>query len=101
MDDEILRQKVLDPQLPGVAYMLIWGELSEESEGHRALSRVLFDEESVSSPEDAGNRDLSDPVVRQGVFDCARQFNDVRQACEKILSEITTARNRRPWWKFW
>lgn len=88
MDDEMLRQRVLDRQLPGVAYMLIWGELDEASEGCSALSRVIFDYESVSNPDDAPNRDLSDPAVRQGVLECALRHTDVRQACEKVLSEI-------------
>lgn len=88
MDDETLRQQILDDQLAGVAYMLIWGELSEESEGYGALSRVLFDYESVSDPEQATNRDLSDPNVRQGVLDCAMRYSDVRNACEKVLSAI-------------
>jgi hypothetical protein len=93
MDDEMLRQRVLDHRFPGGAFMFVWGELSEESEGYSALSQVLFDHESVSNPDDAPNRDLSDPAVRQGVLDCAMRYDDVRQACEKVICEITSDEN--------
>ena len=98
---ESFREALLDPRLPGVAYMLVWGELSEGSQGHLALSQVLFDCEAAPSPDDAPTRDLSDASVRQGVYDCAMRYPDVRQACEKVLGEIGAAKTSRPWWKFW
>jgi hypothetical protein len=79
IDPERLLRLLLDARLPGVAYMLVWGELREGSDGYTALSDVLFEDELT--------RDLSQPSVRQGVYECALQYPDVRQACEKVLRE--------------
>ena len=89
MSDEILGQIIINAKFSGIAYMFIWGELSEESEGYRALSEVLFDYETVADPENAPSRDLTDPNVRRGVLECAMRFDDVRQACEKVISELS------------
>jgi len=101
LNNDRLRKIICDEGLPGLTYMLVWGELDEDSEGHIALSKVLFDHESVVNPDDAPNRDLSDPSVRQGVFDCAMRYSNVRKAIESVLSEISADEGQRHWWKFW
>ena len=100
-DDEKLRESICDEELPGITFMLVWGELDEHSDGHRALSDVLFDHESVDNPDDAPNRDLSDPEVRRRVFECVMEYGDVRVALEKVLRAVDAADRKKPWWRFW
>ena len=91
-----LREFLSNKDLPGITYMLLWGELDEESEGYRSLSKVLFDYESVDDPDKAPNRDLSDLKVRAGVVDCAIRYPEVGQAAAQLMRRI-----QKPWWKFW
>ena len=99
-DNARLREIICDGGLPGVAYILVWSELDEESEGYEALSKVLFDHEAADNSENAPTRDLSDSAVRQAVFDCVSQHAEVREAFENVLTE-TLAQGKRPWWRFW
>jgi hypothetical protein len=99
LDNEKLRQMVCDDGLPGITYMLVWSQLDEESEGYEALSKALFDHDSVADPDEAPNRDLSDPTVRRGVFDCVMHHADVRRAFERVLAE--GRKGQKPWWRFW
>jgi hypothetical protein len=101
LNHDRLRGVFCDEGLPGITYMFVWGKLDEGSEGHIAFSQVLFAHESVENPDDAPNRDLSDPSVRQGVFDCAMRYSDVRKAIESVLTEISASEAKRQWWKFW
>ena len=91
-----LREFLLDENLPGIAYILLWEELDEESDGYGTLSKVLFDYESVDDPDIAPTRDLSDPKVRAGVADCAIKYPEVGKAVAQAIR-----RTRKPWWKFW
>ncbi len=101
LDAAGFRRVLLDAELPGLAYALVWGELREGSEARDALSRVLFDSDAVSDPDEAPIRDLSDPAVRQGIYECAIQYPEVRAACEKLLRETGWAGRARPWWRRW
>jgi hypothetical protein len=101
IDDETLREVLCNDVFPGIAYMLIWGELDKHSDGYRALSKVLFDDDFTRDPDNAPNRDFSDPEVRRGVFQCAMEHADVRAAVEKVLAEIAAGGRKKPWWRFW
>jgi hypothetical protein len=101
LGDNQLREMICDENLPGVAYMLVWSELDEDSDGHNALSQVLFDHESVENPDDAPTRDLLGRAVRMGVFNCALRHSDVRNAIEDVLSGFSEDIEKKPWWKFW
>jgi hypothetical protein len=101
LDDDRLREIVCDDGLPGITYILVWGELDEDSRGYKDLSQVLFGYEAGGNPDDAPSKDLSDPAVRQGVFDCALRHSDVRDALENVLSEISAVKRAKPWWRFW
>jgi hypothetical protein len=83
-----LQQILRDDATPGVLYMLIWSELEEDTDAYRALSDVLFAHESVTDPDDAPARDLSDPTVRNGVADCAARFPEIHAAAERVIVEI-------------
>lgn len=91
-DADKLRKYLLNADLPGVAYMLIWGDLDEASEAYAELQDVLFDGPS----EDAPCRDLSDPKVRAGVTECALKYPEIAAAVRKQIRRLS-----RPWWKFW
>ena len=101
IDAEKLREIICDDGLSGITYMLVWSELEERSDGHRALSDVLFDHESVDNPDDAPNRDLSDPEVRRRVFECMMEYPDVRAVAEKVIRGIAPGDRKKPWWQFW
>jgi hypothetical protein len=100
-NNDQLREKICNQHLPGVAYIFVCGKLDEHSESYTALSQVLFDYESAKNPDEVPTRDLSDPSVRQGVFDCAMRYSDVRKAFESMFTEISAIGMKRPWWKFW
>jgi hypothetical protein len=101
IDAEKLREIICDDGLAGITYMLVWGELDEDSEGYRALSDVLFDDESADNPDGAPSRDLSDPEVRRRVFECVMQYPDVRAAVERVLRDIAAGDRKKPWSQFW
>jgi hypothetical protein len=96
IDPHELRRFLLDENLPGTAYALIWADLDENTEAYAALSDVLFDRDKAEDPENAPARNLADPMVRAGVTDCAMRYPEVAAAAMKVLRDI-----RRPWWKFW
>ena len=85
-----LRQILLDEATPGMIFMLIWSELDEESEAYRALTEVLFDHDAVDDPEQAPNRDLSDPSVKTNVADCAARYPEIHAAAERVIDEINS-----------
>ena len=85
---EDLKELVFHETFPGIAFILIWNELEENSQAALALEKVLFDLESADDPEQGPTRDLSDPHVKQGVLDCAMQFADVRRELEKIVDNL-------------
>jgi hypothetical protein len=96
VDPNELRKFLGDKELPGLTYILIWGELDEDSEGYTALSQVLFEQVAVGDPEVAPTRDLGDFKVRAGVVDCAIRYPEVGRATAKLMRRL-----RKPWWKFW
>ena len=69
-------------------FMLIWSQLEEDSEAHRALSRVLFDEDAVDDADDAPCRDLSDLSLRLHVADCVARYPEIHAAAERVIGEI-------------
>jgi hypothetical protein len=96
VDAHALRRFLLNEQLPGTAYALIWADLDEQSEAYAALSEVMFDYDETDDLDNAPVRNLADPKVRAGVVDCAMRYPEIAAAAAKLMREI-----RRPWWKFW
>jgi hypothetical protein len=92
IDPSRLCEILLDENVPGMLFMLIWSEVDEESEGYRALSHVLFDEEEVDDESEGRCRDGSDPVrspvMRRNVADCVERYSEVRLAAERVILEI-------------
>jgi hypothetical protein len=83
-----LRRFLLDDRISGILFMLIWSELEENSEAHRALSKVLFGEDGVDNPDDALRRDLSDLSKRLHVANCVAKYPEIYAAAERVICEI-------------
>ena len=84
--------------LPFLVYMLIWGNVEEDSESRRALSEILFDDEACNEEGEATLRDLSDQTWRKAFADCALKHVEIQIATVEVAQEIQEHQDSyEPW----
>ncbi len=86
IDDADLKSLICGDELPGMVFMLAWGDLDESSPGYDMLADALFDHEAADDPDEAPARDFDAPLVRQQILKCVLQHDDVRSAVEEAIS---------------